>query len=228
MIISHKYKYIFIKNRKVAGTSVEIYLNNFKGPTDIFTPISSWHKNHVPQNYKGYTNIISELLKTNFRYRKRTIIEFLKRNKFWNHMPALLVKNRINSEIWDNYYKFAIERNPWDKAISQYYWLKKINKNNDFQFGTYLSNQFFPRDYGKYSDLDGKILVDKIIKYEDLNDELNIVFNELGIPFEGQLNIFAKGGYRQIKSYREFYNEETKKIVEDAFNKEIKAFNYKF
>ena len=157
MIISHKYNYIFIKNRKVAGTSVEIYLNKFRGSKDIFTPISTWHKNHVPQNYKGYTNILNELLKTNFRYKKRTITEFLKGNKFWNHMPALLVKNRIDSEIWGNYFKFAIERNPWDKAVSQYFWLKKINKNQDLQFEKYLSNRFFPSDYRKYSDLEGKI-----------------------------------------------------------------------
>jgi hypothetical protein len=228
MIISHKYNYIFIKNRKVAGTSVEIYLNKFRSSKDVFTPISAWHKNHVPQNYKGYTNILNELVKTNFRYKKRTIIEFLKGNKFWNHMPALLVKNRIDSEIWDSYFKFAIERNPWDKAVSQYFWLKKINKNQDLQFDTYLSNRFFPHDYRKYSDMDGKIIVDKIIKYEELNNELDIIFKKLKIPFEGQLNIFAKSSYRQNKAYREFYNKETMKIIEDVFKKEIEIFNYKF
>ena len=40
MIISHKNKFIFLKPRKVAGTSFEIALSNFTCKTDIVTPIS--------------------------------------------------------------------------------------------------------------------------------------------------------------------------------------------
>ena len=37
-----------------------------------------------------------------------------------------------------------------------------------------------------------EILYDKIIKYEDLNQELSLVFNKIGIPFDGKLKIFKK------------------------------------
>lgn len=40
MIISHKYRYIFLKTNKTAGTSVEIALSRFCGPDDIITPIT--------------------------------------------------------------------------------------------------------------------------------------------------------------------------------------------
>lgn len=40
MIISHKHKFIFVKTRKTAGTSVEIALSRHLGPDDIITPIS--------------------------------------------------------------------------------------------------------------------------------------------------------------------------------------------
>ena len=40
MIISHKYKFIFFKVSKTAGTSIEIALSEFCGPDDIITPIS--------------------------------------------------------------------------------------------------------------------------------------------------------------------------------------------
>ena len=40
MIISHDYKFIFLKNRKTAGTSIEIALSKFCGPNDVITPIS--------------------------------------------------------------------------------------------------------------------------------------------------------------------------------------------
>ena len=40
MIISHKYKFIFIKTRKTAGTSMEIYLSQYCDDNDIVTPIT--------------------------------------------------------------------------------------------------------------------------------------------------------------------------------------------
>ncbi len=40
MIVSHKHKFIFIKTRKTAGTSVEIALSKICGKNDILTPIS--------------------------------------------------------------------------------------------------------------------------------------------------------------------------------------------
>lgn len=38
MIVSHKYKFIFIKTAKTAGTSTEIALSRICGPDDIITP----------------------------------------------------------------------------------------------------------------------------------------------------------------------------------------------
>ena len=39
MIISHARSFIFIKTRKTAGTSVEVYLSQHCGPEDVITPI---------------------------------------------------------------------------------------------------------------------------------------------------------------------------------------------
>ena len=40
MILSHRYRYLFLKTNKTAGTSIEIALSKFCGPDDIITPIS--------------------------------------------------------------------------------------------------------------------------------------------------------------------------------------------
>ena len=40
MIISHEHKFIFLKTRKTAGTSIELALSGLCGPDDIITPIS--------------------------------------------------------------------------------------------------------------------------------------------------------------------------------------------
>ena len=39
MLISHKYKFIFIKTMKTAGSSVEIELGKIMGDDDVVTPL---------------------------------------------------------------------------------------------------------------------------------------------------------------------------------------------
>ncbi len=227
MIISHKYRYIFVKTRKIAGTSVEMYLNKFRRGDDIFTPISSNHEKHYPQNYTGTFNLISELNNTQFKYARTSISDFVYKKKFWNHIPGLLIKSRIDPKTWDEYYKFTIERNPWDKIISHYKWKTRKNQNTR-DFNVYLNKGDFPKDFDRYTDLKGNIIVDKIIRYENLDIELNEVFNEFRIPFSGKLNIYAKSGLREKKSYQDYYNDESKKIVANLYKEEISKFNYKF
>ena len=60
MIISHKYKFIFLKTTKTAGTSVEISLSRFCGDDDIITPIDFADEairqlfGKKPQNYLDF------------------------------------------------------------------------------------------------------------------------------------------------------------------------------
>jgi len=35
-------------------------------------------------------------------------------------MPAFEIKNRVPAEVWNSYFKFCVERNPWDKVLSHF------------------------------------------------------------------------------------------------------------
>lgn len=229
MIISHKYKYIFVKTGKTAGTSIEIYLSQFCSQKDIITPIWPIDMRHAPQNYKSIFNPFLEILKGNTVNNIKSIKDFLKRRKYYNHIPANIIRDRIPKKIWNNYFKFCVERNPWDKTVSHFSMIKARSKS-DFSFDEYILGGNFCINYPLYTERKGtSVIVDRVIKYENLNSELNDVFSQLGISFDGNLNINAKSNYRtKDVRYQNYYSKKNKNIIAKAFEKEIDMHGYSF
>ena len=60
MIISHKYKFIFIKTRKTAGSSIQIYLSELCGEGDVVSTIDRPERPYRPRNYRGLYNPVLE------------------------------------------------------------------------------------------------------------------------------------------------------------------------
>ena len=95
MIISHKYKFIFIKTRKTAGTTIEYNISKYLGKNDIITP--SNQSVYLSQNY-FYDTKISKLLKR--IYLNKIGNKF--REKFSEHDHAIKIKKIINNEFHKN------------------------------------------------------------------------------------------------------------------------------
>ena len=228
MIISHKYKFIFIKTAKTAGTSIEIFLSQHCGENDIVTPIFPHIEPHVARNYSGIWNPSKEIIYKRGRGVWSTIEQLLKRNKFHNHIPAWLVKCRIPDKMWKNYFKFCVERNPWDKTLSHYHMLNDRAGGN-MSFEEYIERGNFCLNYSKYTDSKNNILVDKIIKYESLAEELHQVFNNLGIPFDGTLGVRAKSEHRKDRTpYQDVLTSKQRTLIIKAFAKEIELHGFRY
>lgn len=230
MIISHKHKFIFIKTAKTAGTSIEVFLERICDDDDIVTPIFPTIEGHRPRNYQGLFNPVPEMLGGGMRENARTLQEFVKRKKFYNHISARKVRARVPSHIWNNYYKFAVERNPWDKTMSHYHMLKH-RSGRDMSFQEYLNMGNFCLNYQKYTAKESNygIIVDRVIKYENLIEELGEVFSLLNIPFSGDLGVKAKSDYRKkTADYRGFFSELDRQFIADVFRAEIQMFGYEF
>ena len=229
MILSHKYKFIFIKTAKTAGTSIEVFLSKHCGPQDIVTPIMPRVEGHQPRNYEGFINPIPEILARPTKFFSALHQTMTSRTKFYNHMPAREVKQRVPADVWNTYFKFCVERNPWDKVLSHYN-MHAAREGSRLSLDEYLARGRLPVNDFRYMDRSReKIIVDRIIRYENLLVELGEVFAELKIPFGGNLGVAAKSEYRtDRRPYKEVFSDQQRQIVEKAFAKEIGLHGYRF
>ena len=87
-------------------------------------------------------------------------------------MSALEVRNRIPRDVWNSYFKFCVERNPWDKVLSHYH-MHAAREGGSLSLDEYLARGRFPINYFRYTDRSGrKIIIDRILRYENLTSEL--------------------------------------------------------
>ena len=213
---------------KTAGTSVEVYLSQHCGKNDIVTPIEPHVEPHVARNYRGLWNPIPDLFDNDDRGIRRNLRDFLKLWKFFNHIPASSIQRRVPPEIWNTYYKFCIERNPWDKTLSDYYMFND-RAEGKLTLDDYLGKGRFCLNYPKYTDMGGKLIVDRVIKYETLSDSLGEIFEKVGVPYSGALDVKAKSEHRKDSThYSDVLNEKQSQLIEKAFSKEIKMHGYTY
>ena len=182
MIISHKYKFIFLKTNKTAGTSIEIALSKFCGPKDVITPISLEDEEIRKElGYRGPQNYLSPP----WDYTYKDIAAFLKKgqraHRFYNHISASEVKAHVGQQLWDDYFKFCVERNPWDRLVSLYYWKHKAKPLPTFSEFIASDNPLILKRKGfELYTIDGQIAVNKVCRLENISEELETIRSQLG------------------------------------------------
>jgi hypothetical protein len=174
MIVSHAHKFIFLKTKKTAGTSIELALSELCGPDDVITPLTEIDEaqregKRGAQNWRlhGWWGSPRPLWKR--RWLKFTAEDY----GFYNHMPAAEAKALLDDDkAWQSYFKFAFDRNPWDRQVSWYHHRYR-RKDRPPPFAEFMHSDRRARinNYGIYS-IDGGLAVDFVGRFENLEEDL--------------------------------------------------------
>ncbi|MEO1513487.1 MAG: sulfotransferase family 2 domain-containing protein [Bacteroidota bacterium] len=229
MIISHKHRFIYIKVRKTAGTSIEIALSRICGQEDVITPISK--QDEQKRQELGFPTAQNYDIPRAKWLRKDRINYWMngfEKPRFYNHMPAGEIAQYVDEQVWNSYFKFTLDRNPFDKVVSLYYFRgghKQYDSISDFIKGGGLNKI---KSFGMYS-IDNLLAVDEIYCYEDLPFFERDISERLGLSEPFQLTSYrAKGNHRVVKDYKDILDPEAIEMVKVIFAREIQLLGYRY
>jgi hypothetical protein len=238
VIISHRYKFIFLHVPKAAGSSVAVHLAQHLGPMDVMvgslgdcfragiipnlrTSLELLH----PRVARGVIGALRRRDLDKISTAHKRLYRFL--GEAQGHATASAIRKAYPKE-WGDYWKFCFVRNPYQRLVSLYHWRSKDHDVGDFiTFLKWLSDDAHPHHLGWpiYS-LNNRIAVDFVGRYERLHEDMKKVCDHIGIPFEPDKFPVAKKS--PSFDYWDYYGPEEKKIVERLCAKEIETFAYTF
>jgi len=179
VIVSFTHDFVFVKTRKTAGTSVEIVLSAWLGEADIASPITPADE-LLRRDYGGRPRNFAEdpaeeaaLLAAIEGGDPAAVAAVMagRRYRFRNHQPARVIRSLLPDRFWRRAFKFAVERHPYDKALSfARYRHHPAGGAEGGDFAAFLDAQIDRgryRNFDLYADGDG-LLVDEVIRYDRL------------------------------------------------------------
>ena len=216
VIVSHTYKFIFMRTEKTGGSSLSEALKKVIGGNSLVPSMArpAWAK---------FSPIHHGAL-------KRNIPDWF---GFHPHATAKQARRVLGKKIFDNYFKFAVERNPWDRQISLYMhreW-KKNNENpnfdNDMGSFFYRATEYCKLNNWSIYSIGETVAVDRVLRYENLNDELAVLHKDLKIESSIEMPTLRK--YTDDRPhYSTYYSKKTQDLVAHWYRKEIDALGYEF
>jgi hypothetical protein len=139
----------------------------------------------------------------------------------------------LRPSVFDAYYKFAVERNPWDRQVSLYYHRRSRAQGDGLDFDAAMRSPLYGlahynrlNNWSVYA-IGDRIVADEVIPYEHLAERIPALFARLGLPVRGleRRNEAASGARGH---YSQFYTPASRERVGRWYRREIEAFGYTF
>lgn len=217
MIISHEHKFIYLRTEKTASTSLMQALRTaLGGVSDTFEGlVPKSVSRHIPFNIGGL--------------KRRMPMVF----GLHTHARAADVRRAFGAEVFDSYFKFAVERNPWDRQVSLFLHRASKEGNDRRDFDGAMRSRLYNLLY--YNRLDNwsiyaigdEVVADRVLRYETLSEELPGLFARLGLPLP-ELPRKRAEHRTDRRHYATYYTEASRDLVGRWYRREIEAFGYVF
>ena len=216
MIVSPNKKFVFVHNPKTAGTSIE----------QVLEPYSNY-----------YNRSVLEILR--FRLNKYGILKNWKYMHYHKHLRADEALEFISRESWNSMFTFGFVRNPFDRQVSIYLYKKRTNtvmshdliaKLKDFKAYVHalvnepeLQRNRYVYQKNYFTDNNNNQIVNFVGKYENLSKDIDKISKAIGIKIDLPWELKSNRMH-----YREYYDEETRKIMEEYVKPDLDAYDYDF
>ncbi len=165
-----------------------------------------------------------------------------------NHTTIAEYQIAFSKKEFNSFFKFAFVRNPWDRVLSAFLFLKNGGRNQaDYNWSEKYLSQFnnfndfvtgwlnreninkgvhFKPQY-EFVTLPNKQKhgLDFIGHYENIANDYNYVRNRLGF---GKALEFNNKTESKKQDYRFYYNDKTREVVADVYREDIEYFGYDF
>ena len=189
-LVSHKHGFVLLRTKKTAGTSLEMALEPLCAPEGHIPTVAS-------EGYDGDEGMIG------VRHRHRDTHP----QGLWAHSNARFVRKIVGAETFDAYLKITPVRNPFDTAVSWFFYsqgkniarhqgmdaarawrsgLTNAQKVESFRadLAAQAANDNLKpgatKDY-KVCHINGTCVIDRFLRLEALRADLDAVLVELGI-----------------------------------------------
>lgn len=217
-IINKSHQFVFVHIPKAAGSSIAKYYRQLSRVNDI----------EIGASISGTT----------------TVPDAIWKHEIGKHAPYHRIKRFLADDpLKKDYFSFCFARNPYDRVISTFFFLKKWLPNNtevqarDIFEGFNDVNDMVSSDFWRNSDIDnmfkpqcfwvtdegGKVIIDFHGKVESLKDGIHYVNRQIGVDlpdFDIRINVKK----RQI--FTPGLNKESINIIQQRYQQDFDLFEY--
>ena len=226
-IICHRRQFIFLKSRKTAGTSIELWLAPKLDPKFDLIRTGFDFRQQYPDVWKSF-NSPSRRIRLGLK-RALTFTPI-----FRPHMYAAEVRSFVGDRTWRNYCKISIVRDPWERTISLWRWRQNTSgvsstlcdfvtaMEKDDKYARVMGADRW--DNWSYYAINDRIVTNEFIRYESIENDARTIFSRLGIS--GGYLPHAKSGIRRSSDTLHLLTTELIERIAVLHKREIEAFGY--
>ena len=247
-IISFEHRFIFVKTRKTASTSIEAFLRRYASEGDVITKLTprdeKWcvERGWPSGQYAADRQVEREYMQLclDDRFEEARALAKSARFLYASHMPASKIKKVLESAgyHWEDFYSFTVERHPYSWLLSKLLYdnaayskhgaceidLSDINKRAQI----FLESESLPKFLNStmYTE-DGRLLVSTIMRYENLQEDLLRVLTPLvGTPDLSDFPFLKKNA--QNLSATDVFDTETLELLRHQVMSAFQYAGYEF